>query len=143
MEQTFVHALHLKNISFINRAYPGQGVLADENHLKVVLRNLISNAIKFTSQKGRITLFTTIENSGMVIGIEDNGKGMTSDELDKLFHADTHFSNSGTMGEMGAGIGLLLCKELIELNGGKLEAESTVGKGSKFYFKLPLVKAYA
>jgi signal transduction histidine kinase len=63
MEQTFVHALQLKNLDFINHAYPGQGVLADENHLKVILRNLISNAIKFTDQKGRITLSTVIENN--------------------------------------------------------------------------------
>jgi signal transduction histidine kinase len=143
MEQTFVHALQLKNISFINNAYPGQGVLADENHLKVILRNLISNAIKFTSPKGSVILFTIIENNGMIIGVEDNGKGMTKEELEKLFYTDTHFSNSGTLGEIGTGIGLLLCKELIELNGGKLEVESTLGKGSKFYFKLPLVKAYA
>jgi len=143
MEQTFAHALHLKNIEFINNAYPGQGVLADENHLKVILRNLISNAIKFTAQKGNIILFTIIENNGMIIGIEDNGKGMSKDELNKLFYTHTHFSNSGTLGELGTGIGLLLCKELIELNGGKLEVESTLGKGSKFYFKLPLIKAYA
>jgi signal transduction histidine kinase len=143
MEQTFVHALQLKNIEFINNAYPGQGVLADENHLKVILRNLISNAIKFTPQKGNIVLFTIIENNRMIIGIEDNGKGMTSDEMERLFYTDTHFSNSGTSGEKGTGIGLLLCKELIELNGGKLKVESTLGKGSKFYFKLPLIRAYA
>ena len=79
----------------------------------------------------------------MIIGIEDNGKGMTGDEMSKLFFTDTHFSKSGTLGEMGTGIGLLLCKELVELNGGKLEVESALGKGSKFYFKLPLIKAYA
>ena len=68
---------------------------------------------------------------------------MTPDEIAKLFYLNTHFSNSGTSGEKGTGIGLLLCKELVELNGGHLKVESILSKGSKFYFKLPLVKAYA
>ena len=108
MEQTFVHALQLKNIEFINRAYPGQRVLGDENHLKVILRNLVSNAIKFTDNKGSIKLSTVIENNELIISIEDSGKGMTNDEMAKLFFLDTHFSNSGTSGEKGTGIGLLL-----------------------------------
>lgn len=143
MEQTFAHNLQLKSITFINHAYPGRGVLADENHLKVILRNLISNAIKFTNQKGSIILSTIIENNEMIVAVQDNGRGMTSKEMEKLFHASTHFSNTGTSGEKGTGIGLLLCKELVELNGGQLKVESILGKGSKFYFKLPLVKAYA
>ena len=143
MEQTFVHALQLKKIDFINHAYPGQGVLADENHLKVILRNLVSNAIKFTDNKGHITLATVVENNEIIISVEDTGKGMTKDEMDKLFYLNTHFSHSGTSGEKGTGIGLLLCKELVELNGSKLKVTSISGKGSVFYFNLPLVKAYA
>ncbi|MDB5130524.1 MAG: cph1 6, partial [Mucilaginibacter sp.] len=131
------------NIEFVNRAFPGQAVLADENHIKVVLRNLISNAIKFTAENGSITLTTIIENNGLVISVKDNGKGMTPDEVTNLFYINTHFSHSGTSGEKGAGIGLLLCKELVELNGGKLGVKSTLGKGSTFYFNLPLIKAYA
>jgi len=142
MEQTFLHALQQKNIEFINRAYPGQGAIADENHLKVVLRNLISNAIKFTSGNGTITLSTVIENNELIISVKDSGKGMTPEEVDKLFFINTHFSNSGTSGEKGTGIGLLLCKELVELNGGKLRVRSRIGKGSTFFFNLPLVKAY-
>jgi signal transduction histidine kinase len=118
-------------------------VLADENHLKVILRNLIGNAIKFTNSKGSIILSTIIENNEMIISIQDNGRGMTNKEIENLFHASTHFSNIGTSGEKGTGIGLLLCKELVELNGGHLKVESILSKGSKFYFKLPLVKAYA
>jgi signal transduction histidine kinase len=143
MEQTFVHALQLKHLDFINHAYPGRGVLADENQLKVILRNLVSNAIKFTGQKGRITLSTIIENNEMIVSVEDSGKGMTPDEMDKLFYLNTHFSYSGTSGEKGTGIGLLLCKELVELNGGKLKVKSIIGQGSTFYFNLPLIKAYA
>jgi len=143
MEQTFTHPLALKNIEFVNKAYPGQQVIADENHLKVVLRNLVSNAIKFTSNKGRIRLSTIIENNELIVSVEDSGKGMTAEEIDKLFFIDTHFSNSGTSGEKGTGIGLLLCKELVELNGGQLKVKSAIGRGSVFYFNLPLAKAYA
>jgi len=143
MEQTFIHALQVKNIEFMNKAYPGRGAVADENHLKVILRNLVSNAIKFTANNGKIKLSTVIENNELIISVTDSGKGMTPEELDKLFFINTHFSNSGTSGEKGTGIGLLLCKQLVELNGGKLKVKSQIGKGSTFYFNLPLVKAYA
>lgn len=143
MDQTFAHALQLKHIDFTNKAYPGQRVLADENHLKVILRNLISNAIKFTAEQGAIILRTEVENGQLMVSVEDSGKGMSPDEIDKLFYLNTHFSHSGTSGEKGTGIGLILCKELVELNGGKLSVKSTVGKGSVFYFNLPLAKAYA
>lgn len=142
MEQTFIHQLQLKNIDFNNDAYAGQSVLADENHIKVILRNLVSNAIKFTDNKGSITLATKIEGSSIIISITDTGKGMDADEIEKLFSVNTHFSHSGTSGERGTGIGLLLCKELVELNGGKLSVSSRVGKGSTFYLNLPLVGAY-
>lgn len=141
MEQTFTHALQQKNIEFVNKAYAGRSVLADENHVKVVLRNLLSNAIKFTDTKGCITFATRSDDNALVISITDNGKGMTGHEMEKLFSITTHFSNNGTSGESGTGIGLLLCKELVELNGGRLWVSSTVGKGSTFYFSLPLVPA--
>ncbi|WP_073406623.1 tetratricopeptide repeat-containing sensor histidine kinase [Mucilaginibacter sp. OK098] len=142
MEQTFMHHLQLKSIDFTNKAYAGQSVLADENHIKVILRNLVSNAIKFTGNKGNITLATQLEDNSIIISVTDTGKGMDADEIEKLFSINTHFSLSGTSGERGTGIGLLLCKELVELNGGKLSVSSMVGKGSTFYFNLPLVRAY-
>lgn len=143
MEQTFTHHLQRKNIEFNNKAYAGQSVLADENHIKVILRNLVSNAIKFTGNKGQITLATKIEGNSIIVSVTDTGKGMKVEEIEKLFSINTHFSHSGTSGERGTGIGLLLCKELVELNGGKLSLKSTVGKGTSFYFSLPLVGAYA
>jgi len=143
MEQTFIPALQVKSLEFVNSAYPGRGAIADENHLKVILRNLISNAIKFTSNNGTITLGTMIENNELIISVQDSGKGMSEEEVQKLFFINTHFSHSGTSGEKGTGIGLLLCKELVELNGGRLRVKSKLGKGSTFYFNLPLVKAYA
>jgi signal transduction histidine kinase len=143
MEQTFNHALQRKNIEFVNLASPGQSVLADENHIKVVLRNLISNAIKFTDTNGCIKLDSKYEESKVIISIEDNGKGMSAEEITMLFYLQTHFSQPGTLGEKGTGIGLLLCKELVELNGGKLWIDSEPGKGSKFSFSLPLNAEYA
>jgi signal transduction histidine kinase len=143
MEQIFSHSLQKKSIEFVNQANPGQSVLADENHVKVVLRNLISNAIKFTNTDGHIVLRSELKDDKVVICVEDNGKGMTEQEIDKLFTFQTHFSKRGTQGESGTGIGLMLCKELIELNGGKVWVESKPNKGSKFYFSLPLNAEYA
>ena len=143
MEQTFSHSLHRKNIEFLNKANAGQSVMADENHVKVVLRNLISNAIKFTDAKGSIKLSSTYKENRVIISIQDTGKGMTADEVNKLFYPQTHFSQPGTLGEKGTGIGLLLCKELVELNGGKMWISSKPGKGSTFFFSLPLNTEYA
>jgi signal transduction histidine kinase len=143
MEQTFSHSLHRKNIEFLNKANAGQSVMADENHVKVVLRNLISNAIKFTDAKGSIKLSSTYKENRVIISIQDTGKGMTADEVNKLFYPQTHFSQPGTLGERGTGIGLLLCKELVELNGGKMWISSKPGKGSTFFFSLPLNTEYA
>lgn len=143
MEQTFNHALHQKNIEFLNQATAGQSVMADENHIKVVLRNLISNAIKFTDTKGTIKLISAYKENNLIISVQDTGKGMTADEVNKLFYPQTHFSQPGTQGEHGTGIGLLLCKELVELNGGKIWITSKPGKGSTFFFSLPLNAEYA
>lgn len=143
MEQTFSHALQRKNIEFINQASAGQSVMADENHIKVVLRNLISNAIKFTDSSGCIKLHSTYKEDKVIISVQDNGKGMSAEEMGMLFYEQTHFSQPGTLGENGTGIGLLLCKELVELNGGKLWISSKPGKGSTFFFSLPLNAEYA
>ena len=142
LEEIFGHALQKKSIEFQNMANPGQSVFADENHIKVVLRNLFSNAIKFTEPNGRVILSSEIKEEKILICVEDTGKGMSVDELEKLFSIQTHFSQRGTAGETGTGIGLILCKELIELNGGELWIVSTPGKGSKFFFSLPLNSAY-
>jgi signal transduction histidine kinase len=143
MEQTFSHTLQKKGIVFANQASPGKSVMADENHIKVVLRNLMSNAIKFTDSNGSITLTSDYDDHKVIISVADTGKGMSQDEIEKLFSAQTHFSKPGTSGENGLGIGLMLCKELVELNGGKLWVTSTPGKGSTFYFSLPLNAGYA
>lgn len=140
MEQTFNHMLKQKQISFTNEIEAGQMVHADENHVKIIFRNLISNAIKFTEPGGCITLYTREKANRLVVCVKDTGRGMTRDEIDRLFYLTTHFSAYGTKGEKGTGLGLILCRELVELNGGKLTVSSKPGQGSKFCVDLPLAK---
>jgi len=138
MAQTYNYQLRQKNIRFEHKAVSGHLIRADEKHVKVILGNLISNAIKFTNDDGTITLRSCISANDVIISIKDTGKGIASDRLLKLFDLNQHFTQNGTMGETGTGIGLFLCKELVEFNGGKLSVESQPGKGSTFSFSLPL-----
>lgn len=137
MEQTFGHQMRRKNITFKNNFTADCLALADANHIRIVLRNLISNAVKFTYSEGLVQLSASAVGKELVIEVEDTGKGMSDAEQAKLFHMDSHFSQSGTLGEKGTGIGLILCKELVELNGGTLWITSVPGKGSVFSFSLP------
>jgi signal transduction histidine kinase len=140
MEQTFKHLLKTKELEFINLAKPAQMVMADLNHIRIILRNLISNAIKFTGDKGSISLHTKVDGDKLAISVTDTGTGMSAQDMDSLFNLDTHFSNSGTSGEKGTGLGLILCKELTELNGSKLLVQSKLNEGTTFTFKLPLAR---
>jgi len=113
-------------------------VFADTNMLQTVIRNLVSNAIKFTPQGGRITISAGIgENNTAVIAVKDTGIGMSKEMLDNIFRIDVKSNRPGTEGEPSTGLGLLLCKEFIEKHGGKIWVESEEGKGSVFYFTLP------
>ena len=104
--------------------------------LSLVLRNLISNAIKFTQSEGRI-IVSSIEKDGFVeVSVQDSGTGIESDEFSKLFNLSKLFTTKGTAEEKGTGLGLPLCKEFVEKNGGKIWVESEVGKGAKFTFTL-------
>lgn len=138
-EEIFKHLLKKKNIAFINDCLPGYYALADANHVKVVMRNLISNAIKFTDNKGRIKISYAVNKDLLEICIEDNGIGMSQEQALMLFSNNEHFSQKGTMGESGTGLGLMLCRELIGLNGGTLWMETHQGEGCRFTFSLPLV----
>jgi signal transduction histidine kinase len=110
---------------------------ADENMAATVIRNLISNAVKFTPQGGRVSVASSTEGDWERITVRDTGLGMTPDELGKLFRIDVHFSSPGTNGEHGAGMGLILCRELVALNRGTIEAQSEPGSGSAFTVSLP------
>jgi signal transduction histidine kinase len=110
---------------------------ADTNSIGEVIRNLLTNAVKFSYPKGTITL--TVHEKKYMIELEicDEGVGISEDNLNKLFRLDSDYLSLGTAQEKGSGIGLLLCKEYIEKNNGKIWAESEEGKGSRFYFTLP------
>ncbi len=103
-----------------------------------VLQNIITNAIKFTNPDGEITVTTKTENGEVLISISDNGVGIKEEYMNKLFKIEHSASNTGTHDESGTGLGLLLTKEMVELNGGKIFVESEFGKGSTFSFTLPL-----
>lgn len=115
-------------------------VYADANMIDAVIRNLISNAIKFTPRGGTITLSyeTDKAKNTATVHIQDTGIGMTEATVQKLFHIAENVSTSGTDGEEGTGLGLLLCAELIERNNGAITVKSEKGKGSTFSFTLPL-----
>jgi signal transduction histidine kinase/ligand-binding sensor domain-containing protein len=113
-------------------------ITADKNMIKTILRNLISNAIKFTQSNGKIEVKVLINNKKVEISVTDSGIGMTKETLAKLFRIDSNLSTPGTEKEKGTGLGLLLCKEFIEKHCGKIEVESESGKGSIFKFFLPL-----
>jgi len=123
----------------INYSPPsGTNVFADADMLKTVIRNLVSNAIKFTNSGGKINIKAEQNSEDVTISVSDNGIGISSDNLLKLFDISEVLSTKGTAGETGTGIGLLLCKEFIEKHGGKIWVKSEVGKGSDFKFTLPV-----
>ena len=103
-----------------------------------VLRNLISNAIKFTQIDGKIMVFAGVKQNELAVSISDNGVGISKARMDKLFKITEKQSTPGTQKEKGTGLGLILCKEFIEKNKGKIWIESQVGIGTTFYFTLPL-----
>jgi len=112
-------------------------VIADSNMLKLILQNLISNAIKFTNENGIIKLQAIETSDNVLISIVDNGIGMDSDTLDKLFKLDSNLTTTGTAGEQGTGLGLILCKEFVDKHSGQITAKSQLGNGSEFSFILP------
>jgi len=112
-------------------------VFADKNMLKTVLRNLVSNSIKYTKENGSITVSSTDHKNATQISISDTGIGINKENLEKLFLIENTISMSGTNNEKGTGLGLILCKEFIEKHKGKIWVESEVEKGSVFHFTLP------
>ena len=126
-----------KDIRLENQVLPDIQVYADRNMLQTVIRNLVSNAIKFTPQHGSVQIKSSINAENVMISITDTGIGICKEDISKLFRIDEHFTSVGTFGETGSGLGLVLCKELIERNNGKIWVESEPGKGTTFTFALP------
>ena len=112
-------------------------VLADHNMVSLILRNLISNAIKFTRQGGEINIFSRGLDADFVeVSVVDNGIGISEEIKNQLFNKHRHTSTYGTNYEKGSGLGLMLCSEFVEQNGGSISVDSTVGEGSVFRFTL-------
>ncbi|KAF0150911.1 MAG: response regulator receiver [Ignavibacteria bacterium] len=128
-----------KNISIVYEIQNNINVFADEDMLNTVIRNLITNAIKFTGVNGIITIRAEEQGKYAEISVTDTGVGMDDKVLSNLFRLDISHTSFGTNKEAGTGLGLILCKEFIEKQGGKIWVESEIGKGSKFIFYLPLV----
>ncbi len=126
----------IKNIELINQVQNNNFVFADLNMLQSVIQNLISNAIKFTRPNGKVIISSETRNNHVEISVKDTGVGMSKDVLENLFRIDKHHSTLGTSQEKGTGLGLIICKELIEKNEGEIWIESEANKGSKFTFTL-------
>lgn len=112
-------------------------IIADRNMLKTILRNLISNAIKFTHKNGTVEIKAISKKDCTEISVSDNGIGMTKEGASKLFHLDSNISSPGTENEKGTGLGLLLCKDFIEKHGGQIWVDSEPGRGSTFSILIP------
>jgi signal transduction histidine kinase len=134
-----------KSISLYLEVEPPTPVMADRHMVGAILRNLVSNAIKFTPTGGKIVVSARQEKNQCVVTVADNGMGIREEALDKLFRIDVSYSTMGTRNEVGTGLGLILCKDFVDKHGGQIWVESNRGdngqqSGSKFHFTLPLAE---
>ncbi len=148
-ENIFLESIISENIGLLKKAADNKNIsiktdlpkvlnaFADENMVRTILRNLLSNAIKYTYEGGEILIIGKSEEGMSSICVQDNGVGISQDNIEKLFKIDVDFSLQGTAKEEGTGLGLILCKEFVEKNNGAIWVESAEGKGSMFRFTLP------
>ncbi|MBW6492329.1 MAG: HAMP domain-containing histidine kinase [Lentimicrobium sp.] len=129
-----------KKIIIYKSIAPGLLIYADIQMIKTVLRNLLSNAVKYTKENGEITLSAIGKQNFVHILVEDNGIGMSEEELSVLFKPEKIQTKPGTASEQGTGLGLLICKEFVKVHGGSIHVESKPGSGSKFSFTIPVYK---
>lgn len=129
---------NIKSIELFNRIERDFIINADTNMIKTVIRNLISNAIKFTYLNGKVFVDSKLKDNYWIISIMDTGVGISDNDMSKLFNLGESVSKPGTEDERGTGLGLLLCKEFIDLHHGNIWAESELGKGSTFNFSIPI-----
>lgn len=128
-----------KKISLENEIKKDTFVYADKDMINTVIRNLITNAIKFTNEEGLVKIYRLDQGDHYKVVVEDNGIGMTQETMNKLFRIDVNITQVGTGKERGTGLGLILCKEFVEKNNGKVWIESELGKGTKLNFTLPKI----
>ena len=127
-----------KDIRFVNDLNVDLIALADKIHVEIILRNLITNAVKFTRSLGIVKIDGKITAESIEVYVEDNGMGMAEDEVKNLFDPGSHFSTIGTNQERGTGLGLLITKEMISKNGGNIWVSSRKHQGTTFTFTLPM-----
>lgn len=138
MEELFVSSLQNKSQVLVKNIPDDLHVYADYSMFATILRNLFSNAIKFSSRGGAITIAAALDGPGhILVSVADNGVGISAENQKKLFRIDTQVSTYGTADETGTGLGLILCKELVERNNGEIRLESEPGKGTVFFLRLP------
>ena len=133
-------ALSKKNIKIEVLKEKEITVYADVNMFSTVVRNLVANAIKFTHEKGSISIHIKKKEDWCEISVKDDGVGISNEDIQKIFKIDSKHKTIGTKGEKGTGLGLILCKDFVEKNGGKIVVKSVVGKGSVFSFTLPVAE---
>ncbi len=129
----------IKKILVESEILEGTFVNVDVQMIHTVFRNLLSNAIKFTHNKGKVSIYCSKINSSVEVTVSDTGIGITESNLSKFFKKDNFETTKGTNGERGTGLGLHLCKEFVEKNGGTIRIESEAGIGSKFIFTIPVI----
>ena len=127
-----------KNMQVTNLLNENQKVYSDNFMLSTVLKNILSNAIKFNDDGGTVVIDSKKDNEFLKISVLDNGIGISKNDLDLLFRLDVHYKKIGNSNEKGTGLGLILCKELITKNKGKIWIESTLGQGTKVTITVPL-----
>ncbi|MBA7545544.1 Adaptive-response sensory-kinase SasA [subsurface metagenome] len=147
-EEFHIHELIQNITSLVNNSVAQKGlqltadipedlkVYADKNMIYTVIRNLVTNAIKFTDQ-GEIKIQVKEEPKQNVISVTDSGVGIQKDKTETIFEISKSKSTEGTRGESGTGLGLIICKEFVEINGGSIHVQSVAGEGSSFYFTIP------
>jgi signal transduction histidine kinase len=130
-------SLNAKQITLINNVREEAIAFADSNTINLVFRNLITNAIKFTNDGGTVIIDAREEDGHWLVSVQDNGIGISPEVQHMLFDKTSPYTTRGTANEKGTGLGLILCKEFVEKNGGKIWVESTLGKGSTFWLTIP------
>jgi signal transduction histidine kinase len=129
-----------KKISLTSHINTDLYAYGDPDTVEMIIRNLVSNALKFTHPGGAIRITCRENEDCQEITVADTGIGIVAENIEKLFRIDTHYSTKGTDKEKGTGLGLILCKEFIQKNGGRIWVESVKGQGSRFIFTVPLGK---
>lgn len=137
VENLFETNLQTKKIELINHIPKEQFIFADEDMIFLLIRNLVSNAIKFTKPFGKIEITSYEFEYHLQIVVADNGIGIKPENLDKLFRLDSHYTTRGTNSETGNGLGLTLCKEIVTKHNGQIWVKSEVDKGTKIFFTIP------